>query len=171
MRLIVGLALVLGIAGTALGIYALVDEDDEAFEEQTLVLTETETGGSENDVPPLSNGEEEVSGGDSFTFTSDLSGDATGTSVGQCVAATEEFETICSATLRLEDGAIELAGSPDFAAQEDGGFEVAIVGGTGAYEGAMGSMTVDEEEGGDSTNTLNLLLPDDGEDDNGEDDD
>lgn len=169
MRLIVTLALVLGIAGTALGVYTLVDEDEEeGLEEQTLTLTEKEDTFEINDVAPPSRGEEDVSPNDSFTFTSDISGDREGRLVGECVAATEEFEVSCVATYKFEDGDIELAGSPDFEQAEAAGFEIAVVGGTGAYAGASGTASLPEDAEEEPT-VVELLLPEDADD--AEDDD
>jgi hypothetical protein len=151
MKGIAVVALLLGIAGTALGVIALVDKD-EGSEEQTLQLqgaNETRVdfnsaaGGSRN---PLKN---------AWSTNREISGDRTGEYVTTCVPVpTDEVE--CSGAFLLDDGDIEVEATEE-ADPKDPNADGAIVGGTRAYEGAQGSMQVDWKK---DTYTLSLTLPD-----------
>lgn len=154
MRVVSGLALLLAVTAGVVSVIALLD--DQGFKETTLSLTEKDDQFKANDVPPPSKGEEDISPGDSFTFTSDISGDRDGRLLGFCVATSEEFQPTCTATYTLDDGTIDVAGSPNF----EETFEVAVVGGTGAYVGASGSATIPQESEQAPTE-IELLIPDD----------
>jgi hypothetical protein len=89
-------------------------------------------------------GEPDFSLGDSFVFTSDLTkhGKKVGhTGVVCTVTSTAREESQCVGTASLRRGQITiqglLAGEPEV-------FEFAITGGTGAYEGAEGTLVVRE---------------------------
>lgn len=89
-------------------------------------------------------GEPDLSQGDAFIFTSDLTkhGRAAGHTGVVCTitsTATEESQCVGTAALRGGQIAIQglLAGEPEV-------FEFPITGGTGAYEGAGGTLEVRE---------------------------
>ncbi len=138
MKGLVGIAVVLGLVGTVLGIMSL--SGDDAFDEHTLSLT----GGEEERIPftvehidkshPLGN--------EGWTTHREVTGDATGEWVIMCVPlAGDKVE--CNGSALLEDGDIEIEGTES--AEDDGQATSAIVGGTGAYEGAVGEVDVDFE--------------------------
>jgi len=89
-------------------------------------------------------GETDFSLGDSFVFTSDLTrhGKHVGHTGVQCtITSVEREESQCVGTAWTHKGQITvqglLAGEPDE-------FELAITGGTGAFEDAGGTLVVDE---------------------------
>jgi allene oxide cyclase len=72
-----------------------------------------------------------------------------GTSHGVCVVTggtARRTSTQCEATLVLGDGTLSLLGAVTFA-EEARAFTVAVVGGTGAYEGARGSARITDNVG------------------------
>jgi hypothetical protein len=157
MRPVTILALLLGAAGVALGVVNLVGDDEES-DARTLTLTVKEGNFNFNDVPPRAKDEEDIAGGDSFTFSNDISGDAKGRLFGGCFVA-DKGRATCQATYVLEDGRVTIAGVPGFS-QEPETFEVAVTGGSGAYEGATGKVAV--KENGQATHMMSLQLPGDG---------
>ena len=99
-------------------------------------------------------GKADLSLGDAFVFTSDLTkhGRRVGhTGVVCTVTSTAREESQCVGTARLRLGQITIQG---LVAGEPGVFEFAITGGTGAYEGAEGTLVVKEIPGTDPTKEL-----------------
>ena len=136
------LTLVLALAGIAIGIIALT-KDDAAFERQTLSLAEE----AENERP-LDVGREPA-----FAYSSPVSGDLDGEMAGTCLPVGADG-IACETTYFLADGTIttqnaRLADTPEIAAP--------IVGGTGAYEGALGTLSIPDPDSPE--HTLELLLP------------
>jgi hypothetical protein len=87
-------------------------------------------------------GEPDFSLGDEFVFTSDLT--KRGTSVGHTgvvctVTSVERSESQCVGTASFSKGQITIQG---LLAGEPERFEFPITGGTGAYEGASGTLAV-----------------------------
>jgi hypothetical protein len=156
MRPLTILALLLGAAGVALGVVNLVGDDEET-DARTLTLTVREGDFKFNDVPPRAKDEEDIAAGDSFTFSNDVSGDAKGQLYGGCFVA-DKGEPTCQATYVLQNGHVTIAGVPDFS-QEAETFEVAVTGGSGAYDGATGEVAV--KENGQATHVMSLQLPGD----------
>jgi hypothetical protein len=170
MRVLTVLALLTGVAALVLVVFDIEVSEDEEFEGVTLSLQEEEDTAKSNDVPPRQRGDDPPGVGDSIVGTSDISGDREGRLVGSCLIISSELEGSCQATYTFDDGSIEVAASrlgglvelavPDFEAET---YEVAVIGGTGAYEGATGAGTWP----GDTETApmeLRLLLPE-GEDD------
>ncbi len=158
MKAIAGVALTL--AAVALGVAVLDTASDNDPEEVTLALTDKEESHHYTDVPPrseLAHPEYKLdfSAGDSFTFTSDIRGDRKGKLSGSCVF-TPGLRASCRGTYVLDDGTVEVAASPDFEAES---FEMAVIGGTGAYSGATGSATYPEGEGEKISYDLHLFVP------------
>ena len=98
--------------------------------------------------------------GDEFIFSSpmyDESGARAGTVVFHCVIAPGKSRTTdCSGNAKLKDGTITVAGR----ASDSQTTVVAITGGTGAYEGARGSVTSVDRTSADnspSDDTVHLL--------------
>lgn len=148
MKALIGVAVVLGIVGTVLGVIAVTREDD-AFEEQTLELT----GSNEERLDFKAESTDPAHQLDAWTSVRDVGGDASGRYVVTCIPLiTEEIE--CSGAFQLEDGDIEVEGTET--AKDDGLASTALVGGTGSYKGATGEVTVDFEN---DAYTLDLLIP------------
>jgi hypothetical protein len=157
MRALIGVALLLGAAGLALGVVSIVEEDDKESEELALTLTVEEGDFKVNDVAPRATSEEDISSGDSFVFTGAVSGDREGKLLGACEVA-DVGEPTCQVTYTFDDGDVTGAGIPDFSQQAES-FQIAVTGGTGAYDGASGQ--VDVHENGKATHAMALVLPED----------
>jgi hypothetical protein len=110
-------------------------------------------------------GAQELSLGDQFLFADDLSrekgGSVIGDDGGSCtivrVTSADSVTVQCVVTLRLSGGQISTQGLVD----ESGTgtpppFDIPITGGTGAYEGASGHVTVKELNDTDSILTFHL---------------
>jgi len=153
MRGMTGLAVVLGLVGIVLGIIALLHGGGGTTEE-TLSLT----GGKETRIDfeePATVKGHPVEGG-AWSSNSEISGDRTGEYVRTCVPVPID-EVECSGAFLLEDGDIEVDVTEEAHPNEPQA-EGAIIGGTGAYETATGTMEVHWE---DDTYTLNVVLEDD----------
>ena len=155
MRALTGLALLLGAAALALSVVTLFRENDPQSREVTLGLTEKEDGFKFSDVAPEAKSEEDVSAGDSFVFSGDVSGKRKGRLAGACDVA-DKGEPTCHATYTFGDGQITVAGVPDFS-QEAETFQLPVTGGSDAYEGASGQVRV--RENGQAKHDMTLLLP------------
>ena len=157
MKGLVGVAVLLGIVGVVLGAIALMD-DGGAFEKKTLELT----GAPEEDFtqfPVEGIDKSHAFGTEGFSSHREVSGDASGQQSITCTPKPGDLVE-CSGGFILEDGDIEIEGTEE--ASDDSEAVSAVVGGTGAYEGAIGSMEIefDSAEGdGGQTYTLSLLIP------------
>ena len=134
---------------------------------RTITLFEREDAGTFRfvDNPPRSRarGEEpDVSSGDEFVLTIPLfhrSKDRAGTLHGHCVAtrARKSFARstfLCRAVIKLGTGTLAIEGVFTGSPEES---PFAITGGTGAYEGARGSLTSRELRGGRTEDKIRLL--------------
>ena len=157
MRVLIVVALLLGVAGLALGVVSVIEEDEKESEELALTLAVQEGDFKVNDVAPSATSEEDISSGDSFVFTGAVSGDRDGKLLGACEVA-DVGEPTCQVTYTFDDGDVTGAGIPDFSQQAES-FQIAVTGGTGAYEGARGQ--VDVHENGEATHEMTLVLPED----------
>ena len=155
MRALISLALVLGTAGLALSVVALAGEDGQQSRELKLGLAEKEDVFKFSDVAPKAKSEEDISAGDSFVFSGDVSGERKGRLGGACEVA-DKGEPTCHATYTFDDGQITVAGVPDFS-QEAETFQLPVTGGSDAYEGASGQVRV--RENGQAKHDMTLLLP------------
>ena len=155
MRIVIVVALLLGAAGVALGVVSLLEGDEGEAEELALTLTVQEGDFKVNDVAPRATSEEDISSGDSFVFTGAVSGDRKGKLLGACEVA-DVGDPTCQVTYRFDDGQVTGAGIPDFSQQAES-FQIAVTGGTAAYEGASGQ--VDVHENGQATHAMTLVLP------------
>ena len=155
MRALTGLALLLGVTAIALSVVSLLREDDQQWREVRLGLTEKEDEFKFSDVAPEARSEEDVSAGDSFVFSGDVSGERKGRLAGACDVA-DKGEPTCHATYTFDDGQITVAGVPDFSQQAET-FQLPVTGGSDAYEGASGQVTV--RENGDAEHDMTLLVP------------
>ena len=157
MRILVLVALLLGAAGFVLGLVSILKEDESESAELALTLTVKEGEFKVNDVAPPAASEEDISSGDSFVFTGAVSGDREGKLLGACDVA-DVGEPTCQVTYTFDDGDVTGAGIPGFSQQAES-FQIAVTGGTGAYEGARGQ--VDVHENGKATHQMTLVLPED----------
>ncbi len=155
MRALTGVALLLGATALALSVVTLLREDDQQWREVRLSLAEKEDGFKFSDVAPEARSEEDISAGDSFVFSGDVSGERKGRLVGACEVA-DKGEPTCHATYTFDDGQITVAGVPDFSQQAET-FQLAVTGGSDAYEGASGQVIV--RENGQAEHDMTLLLP------------
>jgi hypothetical protein len=155
MKLLIGIALVLGLAGVVLGVVALRDggSGSVVFTRSTLALS-----GGEPDTrisyPAEGIAEDHPNGNLVEVRNSAVTGDATGEYIRTCRPVVDD-EIECNGAFQLAEGTIEI----ETTAHDDPGeatATAAIVGGTGAYEGALGYVEVNFEE---NTYVLHLLLP------------
>jgi hypothetical protein len=148
--------LALLVASTAL-VLSLTDltRRDSGQRKLTLSLVEKEDAFKFSDVPPKARSEQDISLGDAFVFSGNVSGARKGRLLGACAVA-DDGEPTCHATYRFADGQVTVAGVPDFSQQAES-FHMAVTGGTGAYEAAGGQVIVTEN--GDAHHEMTLLLP------------
>ena len=153
MKGLVGVAVLLGIAGTVLGAIALADGGG-GFEERTLTLDGAEAT-DRIEFPVETAAGSHPFGADGWTESREISGDAEGTQTITCVPVAGDVVE-CNGSFILGDGEIEIEGSEP--AADDGQATSAITGGTGAYRGAIGEVDIDFEN---YEFTLDLLIPED----------
>jgi hypothetical protein len=152
MRGIAGVAVALGVIGIVLAIVALVKAGDSGFDEQTLQLV----GGKETRIEFKASATSKGNplGSTAWSSNSAITGDRTGEYVRTCIPVpTNEID--CSGSFLLEDGDVEVDLTEE-ANPGDAESDGAIIGGTRAYDGAIGSFEVDWKK---DTFTLNLKLP------------
>lgn len=159
MKALIGIAVLLGLAGTVLGIMALGDSGD-AFDEQTLSLK----GGAEERIDfdaelaheshAMLDGTEFNEPTAGFAAVSELTGDKTGDWVRSCVPMVKD-RLDCNGAFQLDDGTIEFDATSTFPSSPDDA-KSAVIGGTGAYAGATGEVDVDFST---DTFTVHLLIP------------
>ncbi len=154
LRLLGGLALLVGATALALGVVNLVRGGDEPWREVTLALVEKEDVFRFSDVAPKARSEEDVSAGDSFVFSGDVSGARKGRLGGACEVA-DKGEPTCHATYTFDDGQVTVAGMPDFSQQTET-FTLPVTGGSGGYQGASGQVRI--KENGRAEHDMTLLL-------------
>ncbi len=153
-RLPVLISAVLAASGMALA-FAVGGGAQAPAAGTTIQLAEKEVSSTNIDNPP-----DKFSQGDEFVFESKLTDPATGNSAGKdggyCViihAARKGGSAQCSVTLFLSGGTIAVDGGVRFAKT----FSLPVVGGTGTYEGARGSVLIEDLKGGRSNLTVHLL--------------
>lgn len=160
----------LAVVGVAAALVATViaTAGGQTPQGRTLVLIELTKGATFGSVdnPPKSTLTHErqpqrLSVGDLEVFSlpvADQQGHRHGRLDGQCVATRpgtpRVHEEFCTAAFRLNDGRISLATAQ---IGESSTFVAAVTGGTGAYEGARGTLTSIMSKSGRSTDTLHLL--------------
>jgi hypothetical protein len=106
-------------------------------------------GGGFFDAPPAATGENDASPGDAFFFTSKLyspKGRKIGRDQGTCTFLDKRGFVECSATVIFPKGSVILHAGLRFS-NGPGGFTVAVIGGTGAFEGVRGSALIAERPG------------------------
>jgi hypothetical protein len=138
VRLLSVVALVISIVamGVALIAVAIGEEDSRSFD--AVVLADRGEDEFESDL-----GMRGDSAGDVLGWVNPIErdGDASGTQMSLCTRTTgdeEESTLACTLTLKFEEGSIVSEGLFDTARDEE---ELAILGGTGDYDGARGHVT------------------------------
>ena len=149
------IALLLGAAALAVAAANSSDDEGAGWRELSLDLVVKEDGFKFDDVAPRAKSEEDVSAGDSFVFSNDVSGDRTGRLLGGCAVA-DAGEPTCHVTYTLADGQVTVAGVPDFSQQAET-FTIPVTGGAGPYQGATGEVRV--HENGEAQHDMTLLIP------------
>jgi hypothetical protein len=147
-------------------------DDDHARVIKLFSRTADEARAQFVDVPPLQHSDTDPPTlGDHFVFSDDLFDHEGGTKVGidgavctvvrlDPLSGPTEAVLQCQATISLADGQITVQGlftTPLSGVAEP--FDLAVTGGTGAYEGAEGHLTV--EELSDTDANLTVVLTDD----------
>jgi hypothetical protein len=132
--------------------------DDDEEETQTLEFVSVTN--PENEVE-IDNGKPGESEGDQFGFDDDLQegGESVGTVTGLCTVLSRAGGP-CDITLETDQGRLAVQGLLDFEAET---FEGPVVGGTGDYAGASGTLTADITQGRETPITVEITT-EDGED-------
>jgi hypothetical protein len=141
VRLVAGLALMVAVVAVVTAVIAIAigEEDSRSFD--AIILAERDEDGFESDL-----GDRGDSPGDIFGNVHPLErdGEVSGTNLSLCTRTTdgeEESTFACTTTLDFEEGSIVAEGIFDVALSDEDQ-EFAILGGTGEYRGARGSVTV-----------------------------
>ena len=154
MRRLTGVGAALVVVALALAA-AVPASSQQQRGDQTLRVIEVSTEGKFVNV-----GRPGPSLGDELIFHSDLrrEGETIGHDGGTCTVVSVEEPRVpefqCVATLWFEEGQITVQGLVQFTEEA---FEVAITGGTGAYEGAAGHITIVSQTERRSRLTISLL--------------
>jgi hypothetical protein len=156
------LGVVVVVAAIAAAAVFVTTGDAQRAGEQTLVLIEKEGADFFVDNPPKSKGRTfHVSPGDLAVVRVPLYDEADvrqGTAHVSCIATRggviNKAVFLCTGTLKLKDGTIGF--STVFVGQSDERI-AAVTGGTGAYEGARGSIDSEFGTDGNRIDTVHLL--------------
>jgi hypothetical protein len=129
----------------------------------TFHLTEKSLTFAYQDVPPMGAPFQRVSAGDSFEFTSALltrGGKRAGTIRARCVFLTggtgDSAASLCQGTFGFAGGTLEAQTTQRGNARVT---HIAIIGGTGVYEGDTGSVTSVGSSNGPTHDTFHVILP------------
>jgi hypothetical protein len=138
VRLVPVIALAFSILATGVALIAVVigEEDSRSFD--AVILADRGEDEFESDL-----GMRGDSAGDVLGWINPIErdGDASGEQLSLCTRTTgdeEESTLACTLTLKFDEGSIVSEGLFDTARDEE---ELAILGGTGEYEGARGHVT------------------------------
>jgi hypothetical protein len=141
VRVLPVIALAFSIVATGVALIAVVigEEDTRSFD--AIILADRSDDMFESDL-----GERGDSAGDVLGWVNPVErdGDASGTQLSLCTRTTgdeEESTLACTLTLEFEEGSIVSEGLFDTAVSDDEEQELAILGGTGEYDGARGHVT------------------------------
>jgi hypothetical protein len=156
------LLLAAGLAAAAIATVVVVTANAAPSGGRTFKLVEKDTSFHFTDVAPLAKkgpGGGIPSAGDSFQFGATLwtpAGKRQGNLYVVCVAITGGKAGLahCTGTFKLPGGTLEGAAVTSFSS--DAADHIAIVGGTGAYEGARGTIVSAPTKNG-SNDTVHLL--------------
>jgi|tagenome__1003787_1003787.scaffolds.fasta_scaffold20968181_4 hypothetical protein len=128
---------------------------------QTIKLVESGNGSFKFiDTPPKVTKKHGPSAGDGFMFANkltDASGKAAGTLIARCNVSTKPSTLLCDGVFKLANGTITGTALTNESSLTS---TIAITGGTGAYEGARGSVTSVDRSHKDNSpadDTIHLL--------------
>jgi hypothetical protein len=155
----IGLVVAAAVAALVLGSVLASSGGAQAPGERTFKLISREGSEGFVDNPPRSRNER-ISAGDVFVFsqrTFTEAGARAGSIYVHCVSITTGRNPTfhCDGTYRLTDGSMTVSAA--FKGSEGGNLTIAVTGGTGAYEGAEGSITTRELSGNRTEDTVHLL--------------
>jgi hypothetical protein len=121
----------------------------------TIHLVDHTKGFAYNDVKPKGLAKQKASLGDQFYITGKLTGDQTGTDALVCtvIVAGKHGAEYCTGIAHLTSGDVMFAGR---VTDNDAPDDLAVVGGTGAYAGARG--TVHTTNGAHDTTDITLTF-------------
>jgi hypothetical protein len=153
-------------AAAIVGVTAVATSYAGSSDGRTIRLVERGGSSTVVDNPPTGNPQSRLlSAGDFWAGTMKLyatSGERAGSVHVVCVATVSGPETQtrfqCQGTVRLADGTLALAALVERHPDRDVD-HIAVVGGTGAYEGARGTMTSTPRSSGNVTDDEIHLLP------------
>jgi Dirigent-like protein len=138
VRVLPVIAVVISIAAAGVAVIAVLiaEEDSRSFD--AVILADRGEDEFESDL-----GERGDSAGDVLGWINPVErdGDASGEQLSLCTRTSgdeEESTLACTLTLKFDEGSIVSEGLFDTARDEE---ELAILGGTGEYEGARGNVT------------------------------
>jgi len=154
------------VAASAAGIAAAATSYASSSDGRTIHLVEREGSSTIVDNAPTSNPRTRLlSAGDFWAGTMKLyadSGERAGSLQVVCTATVSGQESHtrfqCQGTVRLADGTLALAALIERHPDKDID-HISVVGGTGAYEGARGTMTSTPRSSGNITDDVIHLLP------------
>jgi hypothetical protein len=140
VRVLPVIAVVISIAAAGVAVIAVLiaEEDSRSFD--AVILADRSDDMFESDL-----GERGDSAGDVLGWVNPVErdGDASGTQLSLCTRTTgneEESTLACTLTLKFDEGSIVSEGLFDTAFSDEEQ-ELAILGGTGEYDGARGHVT------------------------------
>src|SRR4051794_17885885 len=152
MKGLIAAAVILGLAGTALGVIALVDDEKGAFEKKTLNLKDGKRTRINFRTQGVTKGH--PLGAVAWTTSANVTGSSQGSHVATCVPVSDD-DIVCSGALLLQKGNIQYEAIEDVTKGKTNATP-SIIGGTGAYEGATGSVQLNFRA---HTYKLHLLIP------------
>jgi hypothetical protein len=144
-------ALILGLAGTVLGVVALTDKE-EAFKKTTFTLKGGKDVLAEFDAPLVKSNHPKGTKG--WSANQRVTGDRTGEYPRTCIPIVPD-DIECNGAFLLNDGELEVEAT-DEGREAISKSEVPIIGGTEAYAGATGTVDVDFEN---DIYTFHVLTP------------
>jgi hypothetical protein len=158
--------LIVAALAAAVGAFAVANVFAGSAGERTIRLVER--GGTFGfvDNPPTGNSRTKlISAGDFSAGTAKLY-DETGKRAGSlhivCIATVSGAEVQakfqCNGTVQLADGTLSLSALSERRSDQDVD-HISVVGGTGAYRGARGTMTTTPRSSGDTSDDVIHLLP------------
>lgn len=158
-RIVVACAVgILAVGWTAVGTGA-------THKSVTFHLVEKDLGFNFVDNPPRQGFRVPPLMGDAFTITSELQtrgGKHAGYLVATCTVAKggANGKATCTGQFLLKGGTLALSAAINFAENNPGGDNIAIVGGTGVYEAALGSIhAVSRGDSPYTDDTVHILFP------------
>jgi hypothetical protein len=152
MKGLVALAFLLGIAGTALGVIALIDDMDGTFEKKTITVSGNKNLHRVEYHAPAER--RHPLGTIAWTTTSEFTGDRSGELVRTCVPIAND-DISCVGAYQFDNGTVQFQ-AIETVTKAKTTATPAIIGGTGAYAGATGDIHLNFAK---HQATLHVLVP------------